>query len=62
MVAGVLHPDHGRVLGARLVDHGADVRDHVVAVVGVGHDAVLDVDDEQRGARAVGQGRHGNPR
>jgi hypothetical protein len=60
MVVGVLHPDHRHALGARLVDQGVDFRDHTVAVVGVGHYPVLDVDHEQRGVPPIGQRRHGN--
>jgi hypothetical protein len=60
VVVGVLHPDHGHVLRASLANQGVDVRDHAVAVMGVGHYPVLDVDDEQRGVRPIGQGGHGS--
>ena len=44
---------------AGLVDQRADVGDDRVAVVGVGHDAVLDVDDHQGGVGTVWQYGHG---
>jgi hypothetical protein len=50
----VLHPDDVDAVGARLVDKGAQAGDHVVPVLRVFDHAVLDVDDEQRGLRAVG--------
>jgi hypothetical protein len=60
IVVGVLHPEHGHVLRAGLVDKGGDVRDDAIAVIGTGQHAVLDVDNEQRGVRPIRQGRHGN--
>ena len=57
---GVLHPDHGRVGVARLLQHAVDVGDHAIAVVGVGDDVLLDVDDQQGGVGAVGQRSHVN--
>jgi hypothetical protein len=55
----VLHPDDRRAGGPRPVDEDGHVRDHRVAVVRVGDDVVLDVDDEQGGVGAVRQGAHG---
>ena len=49
----VLHPDDVDAGGARLVDEGGDVGDDGVAVVGIAHDAVLDVDHEQGGVGTV---------
>jgi hypothetical protein len=54
MVVGVLDPDDVDVRGPGLVDEDADVGHDVVPVVRVADDAVLDVDDEQRGLRSVG--------
>ena len=52
----------GTLRGPRPVDQRADVRHDGVAVVRAGHDAVLHVDDQQGGVRAVGKRGHGTPR
>ena len=57
-VVGVLHPDDGRLGGAGLLEHGVDVGDDAVTVVGVGHDVLLDVDDQQGGVGAIRQRGH----
>ena len=59
LVVGVLHPDHRHLLRPGLVDEGADVGDDPVALVRLAHDAVLHVDDEQRGPRPTGESGHG---
>jgi len=46
LVGRVLHPDHGHVLGARLVDQRGDVVDDLVAPKGAVDDAALHVDDQ----------------
>ena len=61
-VAVVLDPDDIDAGGARLVDQGGDIRDDAVAVVRLRHDAVLHVDDEQRGVRPVLERGHGASR
>jgi hypothetical protein len=53
LVAGVLYPEHGDMLGPSLVHEDLDVGDHPVALVGLADDAVLHVDDEQCGAGSV---------
>jgi len=40
---------------ASLVDDGCNVGNDRVAFVGLGHHAVLHIDDDQRGIRAVGE-------
>ena len=54
LVTGVLDPDDGHLLGAGALDQASDVGDHLVALVGVGHHAVLHV-DHQRGRRSAGR-------
>ena len=55
----VLHPDDRNRGRASLLDDGADVCDDGVPVVGSVDDAVLHVDDEECGIRAVLECRHG---
>src|SRR5271165_1552562 len=62
LLVGVLDPDHRDLFTARLVDQSADVGHDLVAPVGAGDDAVLHVDDEQCGLRAVLECGHGLPR
>lgn len=47
----VLDPQHRHVGAARPIDEAADPADHAVTVVGAAGVAVLDVDDEEDGAR-----------
>jgi len=54
----VLDPDHRGALPARPVDQLGDVRDDRVALVGAGDDAVLCVDDEERGVGPLVEGGH----
>jgi hypothetical protein len=61
-VVGVLHPHNRDLLLARSLDEAADVRHHRVALVRPLDDAVLDVDDEERGVRPVLECGHGLPR
>ena len=58
VVVVVLDPDDIHAGRARLLDQAGDVGDHVVAVVGLTHHAVLHVDDEQGGVRTVLERRH----
>ncbi len=58
VLARMLYPDDGHVLRPGLGGQGADVRHDGLAVVRAAHDSVLDVDDQQRGVRSCGQGRH----
>ena len=53
VLIGVLDPDDGHLLAAGPLDEAADVGDDGVALVRALDDAVLHVDDEQRGVRAV---------
>jgi len=59
VLARVLHPQDRDVLGAGLLDQGRDVGDDLVAMGGSRHNPVLDIDDQQRRVRPVGQRRHG---
>jgi len=56
----VLHPHDRHILGPCLVHSAGDARDNGVAIVGMGNDVVLDVDDDKSGVGAVRQGRHGS--
>jgi hypothetical protein len=58
-LVGVLHPDDGDVFTPRLLDEAADVRDDRIALVRALDDAVLHVDDEERGVRPVGERAQG---
>ena len=49
MVVGVLDPDDGDLFPSRLLGEAGDIGDDSVAVVRVLDDAVLDVDDQERG-------------
>jgi hypothetical protein len=51
-------PDDRSLRRASFLDDGADVRDNGVTLVRFTHDAVLHVDHEQRGVRAVLECRH----
>ena len=57
----VLDPDHGDPFPPRLADKAADIRHDSVAIVRLGDDAVLHVDDEERGVGPVLQCAHGVP-
>jgi hypothetical protein len=57
----MLNPDHGDPFSPRLLDQVADVRDDRVAFVSPADDAVLYVDDEERGIRPVLECGHGLP-
>src|SRR5205085_11232949 len=61
VLVGVLHPDDGNQFPPRPLDKAADVRDDSVALVSLLDDAVLHVDDEERGVRPVLECRHGLP-
>src|SRR5436190_19212468 len=54
----VLHPDHGHLGGPRPLDDAVDVGDHLITMGGAVDDAVLDVDDDDRGVGAVRQAGH----
>ena len=54
-------PDNGNTFPARLLDKAADVRHNLIALIIPGHDAVLDIDDEQRGGWPVAESCHGSP-
>ena len=56
----VLDPDDRHVRVACAVDEGRDVGDDGVALVRLGDDTGLHVDDEQHRARAAGERRHQN--
>src|SRR6266545_1290894 len=53
LLVGVLYPDDRRAGIARPLQHGADVGDHAVTLVGVGDDVVLHVHDQKSSVRAV---------
>ena len=53
MLVGVLDPDDGDPFPPRLLDKAADVRDNRGALVRPRDDALLHVDDEERGGPAV---------
>ena len=53
VVIGVLDPDHGDMLPTRLAHEGAHVRKHRITLVCPFHDAVLQVDDEERRVRTA---------
>jgi hypothetical protein len=57
----VLDPDDGDPFPARLLDQAADVGDDRVTLVSPPDNAVLHVDDEERGVRPVLQCGHGLP-
>jgi hypothetical protein len=57
----MLDPDNRDMFPPRLLDKAADVRHNRIALVIPGHDAVLDIDDEQRGGWPVGESGHGLP-
>jgi hypothetical protein len=57
----VLDPDNGDLFASRLFHQAADVRDDRVALVRLSDDAVLHVDDEERGVRPVLECGHGLP-
>jgi hypothetical protein len=61
LLVGVLDPDDGDPFPPRLLDKAADVCDHRVALVSPLDDAVLHVDDEERGVRPVLECGHGLP-
>ena len=54
----MLHPDDRHLLGAGSVDERADVGDHLIAVVGIGYDVVLYVDDHEGGVGTVAKIGH----
>ena len=59
VVAAVLDPDADRGAAITgLLDQRGHVADHGVAVVRLPHDAVLHVDDEERGVRPTREGAH----
>jgi hypothetical protein len=53
LLVGVLDPDNRDPFPPRLRSKAADLRDDLVAFVGSADDAVLYVDDEERGLRPV---------
>ena len=55
----MLHPHHGGAGLAGAVDEAGDAAHDGVAVEGLRDDVDLDVDDEQGGPGAVGEGGHG---
>jgi hypothetical protein len=57
----MLDPDHRDLLPPGFTDKAADVRDDRVATVCLRDDAVLHVDDEERGVGPVLQRGHGSP-
>ena len=57
----MLDPDHGNLFPPGFLDEAADVRNDRVAVVISRDDALLDVDDEEGGVRAVLECAHGLP-
>ncbi|BBC34087.1 hypothetical protein SGFS_053810 [Streptomyces graminofaciens] len=52
-LVGVLYPDDGDLFPPRLFDQGRHVRNDGVALMGLGDDALLYIDDEKRGVRPV---------
>jgi len=58
LLVGVLDPDDGDPFPPRLFDKAADVRDDRVALVRPRDDAVLHVDDEERGVRPIRECGH----
>jgi hypothetical protein len=60
-LVGMLDPDHGDPFSPRLLDQAADVRDDRIAFVSPADDAVLYVDDKERGVRPVLECGHGLP-
>src|SRR5262249_19049271 len=58
LVVGGLNPYDRHVLGTRLVEELAHIRDNGVASKGLPEHAVLDVDHEQRGVRPVLERAH----
>ena len=61
VLVGVLDPDDGNLLLPGLLDEAADVGDDRVAGVCSPDDAVLHVDDEERGVRPLLECGHGLP-
>jgi hypothetical protein len=61
LLVGVLDPDDGDPFPPRLFDKAADVRDDRVALVRPRDDAVLHVDDEERGVRPIRECGHRLP-
>jgi len=61
VVVAVLDPDDRDLLGPRLLDEAADVRDDCVAFGRPLDDAGLHVDDEECGVRPVLECGHGSP-
>ena len=59
LLVAVLDPHDGNVFLARLLHEAADVGDDGVAIVSALDDALLHVDDEERGVRPVLECRHG---
>src|SRR4051794_20707756 len=57
-VGVVLHPHDRHIRRPGAVNELGDVGHHGVTVMGAADDAVLDVDDEQGGVRAIGQSAH----
>jgi len=53
LLVGVLDPDDRDTLLASLVDERGDVGDNRVALMCIGHDALLDVDHHQGGVRSI---------
>jgi hypothetical protein len=60
LLVGVLDPDNGDLFPPRLVDKAADVRDDRVALVRSLDDAILHVDDQERGVRPILECGHGS--
>jgi hypothetical protein len=54
----VLDPDSGNVFPPSRLDEVSDVRDDRVAVMSIFNDAVLHIDDEERGVGTVLEGCH----
>jgi hypothetical protein len=54
----MLDPDNRDMLPPRFLDEAADVRHDRIALVIPGHDAALDIDDEQRGGWPVAESGH----
>src|SRR5207244_1720117 len=61
LLVGMLDPDDGNPFPPRLLNKAADVRDDRVALGSPLDDAVLHVDDEECGVRAVLKCGHGLP-
>jgi hypothetical protein len=60
LLVGVLDPDNGDPFPPRLLDKAADVRDDRVALVRSLDDAILHVDDQERGVRPILECGHGS--